>query len=199
MNVRVISPLNFTAGIFHKGELRMNNYYVRIYMYTNCLDADSQGVAMERLKYFVLGEMDSTIFINTEDSEKCFQFLDSGLNVTTLPAEPVDQLIGIMLFYKLNTIMEGRIVITDVEISSTIGDNIIYVHSEHETPTVDIPDWWMESDMNHCDLHEVDQEIVKINNTGAWRELDLGWPVDIENDDADNTVAFTDLNKDDKR
>jgi hypothetical protein len=34
-----------------------------------------------------------------------------GINVTTLPEEPVDQIIGMMLYYKLNAIMEGRMIV----------------------------------------------------------------------------------------
>jgi hypothetical protein len=199
MNVRVIAPLNFSAGIFHNDELRMNNYFARIHMYTNCVDNESQGIAMERLKHFVYGEMDSTIFINENNTEKCFQMLDCGLNITTLPGDPVDQLIGIMLYYKLSAVMEGRIIITDVEVSSAIGDNIIYVHSDNETPNLEISDWWQTADLNHCNIYDHDQEILSINRLGPWRELELTWPVEVEKTETDNTVVFADFGKDDKK
>ena len=96
MNVRLKHDMNFTAGIYYKGTLRMNNYSLRLWMLTNSLDPSDQNISFERIKYFIYSEIDSTIFINSEYLEPCQEFIRLGLNLTTMPGEPVDQLIGII-------------------------------------------------------------------------------------------------------
>jgi len=197
MNVRIQYPVNFNVAIFYGGRLRMNNFYARLFLTTNVTDIESQNIALDRLKHFVYAEMDSTVFINSFEQEFCQMYVDCGLNVTTLPGEPVDQLIGIMLYYKLNAIMEGRIIVTDVEISSTLSENVTYCHSENENVSVDIAEWWDAADLIHCDEDLFDEDkVVNLHRVGAWRELELHWPTDDDEETTDNTVAFGDLNKD---
>ena len=201
MNVRLNYKLNFTAGIYFNDTLSMNNYTLRIWMITNTLDATSQNKAFARLKYFIYSELDSTIFINKENVDQCTALAKAGLKITTMPGDPVDQLIGIMLYYKLSAIMEGRIAVIETELSSELGEGLVYLHSEHENPEInEHPDWWTSSDLLHCDTRLlVNDKIVAIHHTNAWRELDLGWP-DVGNPEPeDNTVVFADFKQDDPK
>jgi hypothetical protein len=199
MNVRIQYPLTFNAGYWQNGQLSMLTYYVQLSMITNTADSEGQSIAFERLKFFVYNEIDSTIFINRENEEQSIQLALCGLNVTTLPGAPVEQLVGLMLYYKLNAIMEDRIIITEVKINSSASDNVTYIHSENEIPDIELDDWWTSCDLVHCDLDLIDsEEVVTLHQVGAWRELDLGWPADV-NDTSDNTVVFADFGKDDKR
>ena len=120
MNVRLKHDMHFTAGVYYNGEMRMNNYNLRLWMITNTYDASSHNISFDRVKYFIYTEMDSTIFINGDDEEQCQQLVDAGLNITTLPGEPVDQLVGLMLYYKLNAIAETRMTIVETELSSVM-------------------------------------------------------------------------------
>ena len=197
MNVRLQKTLHFTAGVWYDNSLQMNNYVARLHLYTNSIDADSQNTALERLQYFVYYELDSSILIDQSLSEQCSKLLLTGLKITTIPNIPVDQMIGIMLYYKLNAIMEQRLIVTEVEISSSIGDNIVYLHNEQEDASgVVKPAWWTTPDLIHHDNLPQADNIVAINRDRTWRELDLDWPNEPAIEPG-NIVAFPDRKKND--
>lgn len=195
MNVRIRHSMTFTAGIYYGGETRMNNYVLTVNMLTNSHDSVSHNVAFERIKYFVYNCLDSTIFVSQQHENQCESFINAGLSITTLPGEPVDQLIGLMLHYKLNAIMEDRILLEETEISSALGENMVYLHSDNETTDIGtIPDWWMTADTVHNDyvLPDADK-IVAMRATNVWRELDLTWPETAVTAETGNVVVFRDL------
>ena len=192
MNVRIKFPINFTAGIFYRDELQMNNYMVTLSMLTNSLDGKINNIALDRIKYFIYTEIESSIFINSADTERCAKFIDAGLKITTIPDTPVDQLIGIMLYHKLSAITEDRLLIEEIEISSSLGEGLIYVHGEHENvDELSIPDWWKSVDLVHCEPELIDSdEIVTLANLTVWRDLDLAWPDEEKESETGNTVVF---------
>lgn len=195
MNVRLKHNMLFTAGIYYGGEMRMNHYTLTLYMLTNSQDAVSHNVAFERIKYFVYNCLDSTVFINQDNDNQCKKFLESGITVTTLPGEPVDQLVGLMLYYKLNAIMEDRILVEETEISSILGESIIYLHGEHEHTDVPlIPDWWTTSDIVHGDYVSLPADkIVNMQGKNIWKDLDLNWPELNDKIETGNIVVFADF------
>lgn len=190
--------MTFTAGVYYGNEMRMNHYVLTLHMTTNSTDPVDHNVAFERIKYFVYNQLDSTIFINQEHEDKCQQFLSAGLTVTTLPGDPVDQLIGLMLYYKLNAIMEDRIIVDETEISSMLGENMIYLHSDNEhTDIGDPPNWWGSSEPVHSDyvLLQADKIVTMHANT-AWRELNLCWSESNTTTETGNIVVFRDFKPD---
>jgi hypothetical protein len=195
MNVRLRHSMIFPAGIYYGNEMRMNYYTVTLYMTTNSTDMVSHNVAFERIKYFVYNLLDSTIFVNSENHDRCEKFLSTGLTITTLPGDPVDQLIGLMLHCKLNAIMEDRIIIEETEISSTLGENIIYLHSDNENTDVPfIPDWWLTADLVHSDYVLLEaNKVVTMHTADTWRNLDLAWPESTTPTETGNIVVFADF------
>lgn len=190
MNVRLQYDLEFLAGIYYDC-LQINSYNVSMNLLTKTKDSASTNVAMERLKAFVHGILESTVFINQANMERA-EFLQlGGCNVTTLPEEPVDQIIGMMLYYKLNAIMEGRMVISGLDISSRLGDGVWYQHDEEDSAGPFAPDgWWHKASIQHetIEPEQVPGNIVKVISTG-WHEMALEWP---ENTlpPSDNTVVY---------
>jgi hypothetical protein len=92
-------------------------------------------VAFERIKYFVYSSIRQhyvyqfcNIIMTSVNSLR-----QLGSSVTTMPGDPVDQLIGLMLYYKLNAIMEDRIIVDETEISSMLGENMIYLAQRQRT------------------------------------------------------------------
>jgi hypothetical protein len=199
MNVRLQYTMPFTAGVYYRNEMRMNHYLLRVWMTTNTTDPANHNTAFERIKYFVYQELDSVIFINSDNIEQCQSFVDAGLKIATMPGDPVDQIVGIMLFYKLNAIMEDRIIIIETELSSDLGDNMVYLHSEQENVKLpSIPDWWNSADLVHHDNNLIESEkVLLMHQSAAWRELDLGWPEIEDVADNNNTVVFADFKKTD--
>ena len=203
MNVRIQYATKFLAGVHYDGSLQLNEYSVRIYMMTATEDPAEHNVALNRIKHFIYGELENTIFICDEEIEQCQLYVNAGLNITTMPTEPVDQLVGIMLYSKLTAIIEGRLLIGEVELSSTMGDGIVYLHGENENISdINPPAWWETCDLVHCDSDLIDTDkVLSIHKSSVWRELDLAWP-DIEDnteelDESGNTIVFANFRKSD--
>lgn len=180
MNVRLRYNITFPAAAWFDGELMMTNYTLAFNFVTQTMDPQDQNIALERIKYFLLNELHSTVFINQAEVERAEAFVDVGLNVTTLPEEPVDQVVGIMLFHKLNAIMEGRMKIVEIVFSSEAGDSIEYFHSENEhTDLFPQTGWWHEPNLRHSDVETEDDEesqnVVTLNADDEWRDQDLSW------------------------
>lgn len=195
MNVRLKYDMLFTAGVYYDGVLRMNNYSLRLWMTTNSENPADQNISFERIKYFLYTQMDSTIFINSKSEDECLQFAQAGLNITTMPGDPVDQLVGIMLYYKLNAITEDRMNVVETELSSTYGENMTYLHSEFEnTLGYEQPNWWTTPDLTHSDFAPVDSDnIVSIPQSNTWRDIDLSWSDVPALDAVGNIVVFADF------
>jgi len=181
MNVRLRYNITFPAGAWFDDELMMTNYTLALRFVTQTMDPQDQNIALDRIKHFLLNELHSTIFINQADMDRAEIFTEVGLNVTTLPEEPVDQVVGIMLFHKLNAIMEGRMRITEIRFSSEAGDSIEYFHSESEhTDLFPATGWWHEPTLKHSDVvldddDDDDTNVVVIDTDAEWREQELGW------------------------
>jgi hypothetical protein len=187
--------MTFCAGVYYGGEMRMNNYSLTLDMLTNSTDSMGHNVAFERIKYFVYNKMDSTIFINQEHQTQCDKYISAGLSITTMPSEPVDQLVGLMLYYKLNAIMEERILVEQTAINSALGDNMVYLHSEHEITDIGkIPDWWTSPDTVHNDCVTLPTDkILSMHSNSEWRDLELLWSDNEPVTDNGNIVVFADF------
>ena len=198
MNVRLKHDFPFTAGIYHGGNFYMNNYTLRVLMATVSENPDDQTTAFERLKYFIYTCMESTIFIDAAETEQCNQYVQAGLHITTMPGVPVDQLIGIMLYHKLNAVMENRMIVTDVEISSVQGDNMGYLHSHNENLSagLSLDGWWVDAGPTWYDVPVTPKrdKVVSLNSRPEWAEHGLAW-TDVT-DKESNSVVFADFGRD---
>lgn len=197
MNVRLQYPFKFTAGVWYDGQMKMNNYDVRLWLLTNAVDADSHNIAIERIRYFVHGRLDSSIFISSEHEAQVKQLHATGLRITTTPSDPVDQIIGIMLYSKLSAIVEGRMLIGEVEISSDLGGGVVYMHNEEENlGPLETAGWWHDADLTQCHSSLISEEkVMSLAKSTIWRELDLNWPDTEPKEDTGNTIIFTDFNR----
>ena len=196
MNVRLQYDLDFLAGIYYDECLQINSYSVSMSLLTKTTDAASTNIAMDRLKYFVHGELANTVFVN-QDHNKAELMQILGINVTTLPEEPVDQIVGMMLYYKLNAIMEERMTVTRLDLSSILGDSVWYQHdAEEDSPgPFRAEGWWHQPTVQHnsiLDLEPADN-VVRVT-PNAWHELGLIWP-EQETEPTANTVVFANFSK----
>jgi hypothetical protein len=200
MNVRLKYDMPFTAGIYHNDSFYMNNYTLRMLMATVSDDPNDQATAFERLKYFIYTCMESTIFIDSAETEQCDRYVQAGLDITTMPGAPVDQLIGIMLYHKLNAVMENRMIVFETELSSAVGEYMTYLHSEEENTVGYVqPEWWTTADLTHSEFAPANSDnVVSIPQATAWGELDLAWTDAEAGDESGNVVVFADFKKSDE-
>jgi hypothetical protein len=197
MNVRVAQLFSFNAGVWYDGALEMSDYTIKLWMITQTHNTEEQNIAICRVRHFMFEQIDNTIFVDSVDRAKCTELTRAGLNITSLPGEPGEQLIGIMLFHKLNAVMEERIKIVEIEISNSGGT--IYLHGENETSEeLIVPDWWITADLVHYDSQLLESDkIVTMHRASGWRDLDLAWPDSAEDTEHGNTVVFANFKSSD--
>ena len=190
MNVRLQYEIDFLAGIYINNHLELNSYSASVNLLTQCMDHSHTNIAMDRLKAFVYGELENTIFINQQHKEQAELLYMLGCNVTTLPEEPVDQIVGMMLYHKLNAIMEGHMLVSSIDIQSTLGDSVWYQYDEDDLAGPFAADgWWNQPTTKHndVDIHDQESNVVKVISY-SWNEYNLAWPE--ETDNTANTVVF---------
>lgn len=198
MNVRLRHELEFVAGAWADSELEMAHYRLRIHYVTATAVTEEHGIAINRIKYFLYSCIESAVFINQNDVAQIRALHRAGIRVVTVPTVPIDQIIGIMLYYKLNAILEQRFLITELEITSDLTDGIVFLHNEHESvPEFNKSGWWNQPDLQHFDASLInDKKVLSIKNTPNWHEVDLAWPTEpVTSDPDDNRVVFASFQK----
>jgi hypothetical protein len=193
MNVRLQYDLDFLGGIYFEEQLQMNRYLVSLNLVTGTKDPVDTNIAMDRMKAFVFGELEHSVFMNAAQRERAELMHMMGINVTTLPEEPVDQIIGMMLYYKLNAIMEGRMIVRSLDISSTLGDSVWYQHDDEDSAGPFAQEgWWHDATVTHniVDFAEASDNVLKVM-PNAWADYGLMWPNEQTTaSEAGNTVVF---------
>lgn len=191
MNVKLQINLEFPAGMYIEDQLRINRYAVVVQLCTTTGDHEQINIAMDRVKMFVYSELADTVFINQADADRA-QVLDLlGINMTTLPEEPIDQIVGLMLYCKLNAVMENRMLVEQLNISSLLGDDVTYLHDmEDAVGPFESEGWWHLSDTSHSsfEILETQENVVKVPTTG-WSKYNLTWN-DPTQSDLGKTVSF---------
>jgi hypothetical protein len=197
MNVRLQINLEFSAGIYLDDRLILNRYSVSVQLCTVTTDHEQINIAMERLKMFVYAELADTVFVNQDDMDRAQLLELLGINMTTLPEEPIDQIVGLMLYTKLNAVMENRMFVEQLNISSLLGDDVIYLHDQEDAVgPFQLAGWWNQADTSHNSFEaiETQENVVKVPNTG-WAKYNLNW-TDTAESAPGKTVAFKKLSGD---
>lgn len=199
MNVKLHISIDFIAGIWYQGVLQFNNYNLNLQLLTASTDQSTVATAVDRAKYFITQELNHTVFIHSENESVAMLLTEIGADVTTLPEDPVDQVIGIMLYCKLNTIMEQQVILTSLDISSVLGDSVWYNHTEDDVlgPFAE-PGWWFDNDLCHNDLKDdqPNDNVVKVDTAG-WRDYGLEWPREPNQHTA--TIVYPDFRKNENK
>ena len=186
MNVRLETKFYFTAGSYIDNQLRMTRYCVSLQLITQSYSGVEQNVALDRVKYMLYNQFSNCIFISEDDKQSIEKLVTAELPVVELPDVAVDQIIGIMLYCKLNAVMEERILITELKISSELGQHMIYCHHEEEDiGPFDTEGWWHDSLPNVVDKKQQDRKIVQLVKSSPWHDLNLDW------DDSDDSTVVT--------
>jgi len=190
MSIRLQYDLEFPAGIYYDNRLQLNTYQVNMQLSTHA-DTHQVNIALERLKCFVYEELADTVFIDRADEGRAEMLASLGVNVTTLPADPVDQVIGIMLYCKLNAIMEGRMTVDSLSLASRLGDQVWYLHdAEDNLGMFAVDGWWHSPSAQHhtLTLDAYPDNVIQVAPS-AWIEHGLLWP-EATTESTGNTVVF---------
>lgn len=196
MNVRLQSNLEFLGAVYFADELQLNSYQVNLGLVTNTKNSLKINVAMERLKAFVYSELANAVYIHQDRTDVAEMLQMIGSNMVTLPEEPVDQIVGMMLYSKLNAIMEGVMTVVSLDISSSLGDDVWYQHDDEDSMGPFAADgWWHQPTVQHDSLSVAggDTKVVEVR-PNAWIEYGLMWPEET-NSNKDHSVVYANFPK----
>ncbi len=188
MNSRIEKDFYFQAALHFEGQFYVNSYDLTLSMLVETDSIREQNIAMERVIHFLTSVVQNSILVkstknNTEEEVKTLEkYKDAGIRVCELPEEPYDQIFGMALMQKLNTIMEGRIKITDMIIGSVLSDDVRFtIVSEVAEVVLMGGHWWNKPTICLNEEEMVASEIktkgniVKLFDDTDWVDLGLSW------------------------
>jgi len=200
MNVRLKRSFDFYAGMVYDQEFSVNRYTLTVSMTTQTSDVDMHNIAYERIKYWINYVLHNSVLISESDPT-LEKWLATEQRILILPDQPVDQLVGIMLYLKLTAIIEQQFLISEVEISSDDGDEMIYLHGADESlGPMDANGWWNDPKPNWITNPRKKSstgKVIKLTRIPEWKELELDFVMN--NDNVDCEILVGNFIKDDKK
>lgn len=197
MNVKIGYTTQFIAAVWWNDKLIMSNYDVTFKLITAGMDPANTNTALDRLKYMLEEYLVDAVFVNHTDVDQIKKLKAAGIKVIVMPEEPVDQIIGMMLYSKISAVMEGHMLIRSVMVSSTAGDSVVYEHDSTESVApFDQPGWWNSTEP-HCEMptKRNPEKVFVIAATNQWRDLGLDWVDNSKPNEDGNVLVFTEFKK----
>jgi|TARA_S200000501_G_C20776220_1_gene722812 hypothetical protein len=176
----------FKSIIIVDGELFSNEYKVKLHITPHTADLREQTDYFERIK--ILFEQIFANTITTWREEKLYHTLKKSSNnrFIELPKPPYDQIMAAVCFCKANTILDSKITVGKLELSSWQGDGITYSvdKDSKELLLLDTPNWFTNKYSSfdpwwlRADTATYDQEFDKGIYTGHFSWTANKIPVD---------------------
>jgi|TARA_A100001011_G_scaffold137077_1_gene144561 hypothetical protein len=176
----------FKSIIIVDGELFSNEYKLNVSITPHTADLKEQTAYFDRLK-----NLFEQIFANTITTwrdEPLYRILKTKTNnrFIELPKPPYDQIMAAVCFCKANSILDSKIVVNYIELSSWQGDGITYKvdKDSKELILLDRPDWFSAKFSNfdpwwlRADTATYDEELDKGIYTGHFSWNNQNIPVD---------------------
>jgi len=162
----------------------INRYEVCIEMRVLTDEGRDYNIAYQRMKFWFYDIMHSAVLIHSEDA-KLQAWRDTGMSCLDFPQNPVDQIVGLMLMSKLTAIVEGRLEILRVGISSAEDDFVTYFCDQTDhLHWFEESGWWRDPGPNHTSQRRRSRtqgKVISINRGTEWKDHDLDWPVEDNN------------------
>ena len=181
MNTRIERDFVFDCAIHFAKGFYINSYDLTLSMLIETESIREQNIALDRLMHFMSVVLNSSVFVEQNDTTVIKKYKDAGIQVCTLPEEPYDQIVALVLLVKLNAIAEGRLKITDLTLSSNLSDGVRFCTvSEVAENFIDSssPDLWWNAPtlcVEHCVKDDDDDKVVKLFGQTGWAEFGLEW------------------------
>jgi hypothetical protein len=170
---------DFLTGVHFEGTYLINQFHLVLTMSVETDSIREQNVAMDRIKYFLYECLENSVMVSEAEKKTTEKYMAAGMKICTLPDEPYDQIVVLVLANKINAICEGRLLLIDIELKSTLSDDVSFVY-EFETILVTNPyrkGWWMDSTTNISDIKCTNkkEKIVKLIKSSDWGNVQLDW------------------------
>jgi hypothetical protein len=178
MTARIQRSFELQMGVHFTGVFYMNIYDIDLHFNVETENIKEQNIALERIKFYLAECLEYSIFVYDKEEDAIEKYMSANLKVSVLPEEPYDQIVAIMLMTKLNAITEGRLVITDISISSRMSDGVSCMHDidDNMGPFI-LKDWWSEGNtkINSYKYSPKNKKILKLTKLVEWSDVYLNW------------------------
>lgn len=178
MGTRISRDFDFLSAVYFEGNFLLNSYNVSLTFTVETDSIHEQNIAMDRIKFFVNQQLENCVFVQDTETKIIEKYQHAGLKVCCLPEEPYDQIITVLLLYKINAICEGRLVATDIQLNSILSDEVGFLYDIDDL-TNQHPyknGWWTDSSTTITNNATGKKEkIVKLVKKHDWASLGLDW------------------------
>jgi hypothetical protein len=156
----------------------INVYEVRVKMQPATDNHQEYNTAYQRIKFWFDYVMQDSVFLH-QDHEKISSWRGTNARCLDFPVRPVDQVIGMMLMSKLTAMVEGRIIIKQVSISSPADDFVWYTCSQDDSlHWFEDAGWWQEAAPTYATRYKkskTSDKIITITKQNEWQVHNLDW------------------------
>lgn len=175
----------FSTVVACDTDLLPNTYKMKVGLLPLVPDVYSQNVGFERVKFFLNSVCNNSCIINIGNPNypKLKKIMDSTQFMTT-PDEPFDQLLIIILYHKINHILEGNFDCDYLTLESYQGEDVQYsFDSEYTSTFIDEKEyfpkalrdkrlpWWLRKDPGVSDTFSKIEEEPVFN----WEDIGLSF------------------------
>jgi hypothetical protein len=176
---RIERDFSFQAGVHFEGSFIMNVYNLTLLMEVETLSIVEQNIAMDRIIYFLEDTLANSVFVESTEKKAIEKYTQADIKVSTVPEEPYDQIITILLILKLNAIAEGRLNITDIYLESELSDSVRFsydIETARHNPFGN-KGWWLDSSTSIADVEKAakKEKIVRLVKHSDWANVGLEW------------------------
>lgn len=178
MSALIEKTFDFQAAVYFHNSFLINAYEFTLQIEVITDSIHEQNVSMDRLKYFVYEVLENSVFVFDTEAEVIKKYEAAELKVCSIPDEPYDQIVALLLLLKTNAICEGRLKVTDITLTSKLSDDVkfkeTYATAIH---TFENSGWWHEPGptlINEGKKKPAKEKVVKIKNN-EWAETGLVW------------------------
>lgn len=181
MSVKIQKEFTFMSGVHFDNRFIINLYEMNAVMSVETMNTEDQNTAINRISYFFNYCIENCIFINESHHEQIEKYEKAGLRVCLIPEEPYDQIIGLILINKCNSIMEDKVIITDIVFGSKLNNFVRFELDIETAETFSGENWWNCSSLcienSKLEKKVKEGKIVKLfdNKKDEWASLELTW------------------------
>lgn len=179
MTTRIERDFSFQTGVHFENKFYINLYDVTVSMLVETDSIREQNIAMDRAIHFLASVLQNSVLVEAIETEAIKKYRDAGLKICELPDEPYDQIVSMVILLKLNSIMEDRLKITDLMLSSTLSEGIRFTMVAEVAEAVLAGNhWWNKTTvcLNDAEIcPSPSDNVVKLFDDTHWTDLGLSW------------------------
>lgn len=179
MNVELEKNFSFPSVlVMADADPWINHYDVQIRMRVTTAVSSEYDTAYRRMKFWFHDIMHSAVLIHRDDT-KLRSWRDTGMTCLDFPENPMDQVLGLMLMSKLTAIVENRLEILQVGVSSPADDWVTYFcDATDDLHWFEQPGWWKDPGpmcSTPDNAHRRSGKVISLTRTQDWKQHDLDW------------------------